>query len=52
MIEKVRFDLERGLQHPASGRTGLTPSQVLCSLVLMRVKNWDYREPRERIAHG
>jgi transposase, IS5 family len=30
----------------------LTPQQVLHSLVLMRVKNWDYRELRERIADG
>jgi IS5 family transposase len=30
----------------------LTPRQILRSLVLMRVKNWDYRELRERIADG
>jgi transposase, IS5 family len=30
----------------------LSPSQVLRSLLLMRVKNWDYRELRERIADG
>jgi hypothetical protein len=30
----------------------LTPQQVLRSLILMRVKNWDYRELRERIADG
>src|SRR6266851_4050155 len=35
-----------------SVHTGLTPQQVLRSLVLMRVKNWDYRELRERIADG
>ena len=52
MIEKVRGDLERGLKNPATGRSGLTPSQVLRSLILMRVKNWDYRELRERIADG
>lgn len=34
------------------GRGGLTPAQVLRSLVLMRVKSWDYRELRERIADG
>jgi IS5 family transposase len=28
----------------------LTAPQVLRSLVLMRLKNWDYRERRERIA--
>ena len=46
LIERVRLDLERGLKNPATGRSGLTPSQVLRSLVLMRVKNWDYRELR------
>jgi len=30
----------------------LTAPQVLRSLVLMRVKNWDYRELRETIADG
>ncbi len=52
MIEKVRGDLERGLQNPQTGRSGLTPAQVLRSLVLMRLKNWNYRELRERIADG
>jgi IS5 family transposase len=52
MIEQVRRDLVRGLTKPARGRPGLTPRQVLRSLVLMRVKNWDYRELRERIADG
>jgi transposase, IS5 family len=52
MIERVRRDLVRGLKKPARGRRGLTARQVLRSLVLMRVKNWDYRELRERIADG
>jgi transposase, IS5 family len=52
MIAKVRSDLERGLKNPATGRNGLTPSQVLRSLVLMRVKSWDLRELSERIADG
>lgn len=52
MIERVRRDLVRGLKKPRSGRRGLTAPQVLRSLVLMRVKNWDYRELRERIADG
>ena len=43
MIEKVRGDLERGLKNPVTGRNGLTPAQVLRSLILMRVKNWTYR---------
>ena len=52
MIETVRRDLDRGLKNPGTGRSGLTPSQVLRSFILMRVKNWDYRELRERIADG
>ena len=52
MIEAVRRDLQRGLKKPATGRNGLTPSQVLRSFVLKSVKSWDYRELRERIADG
>jgi IS5 family transposase len=48
----VRCDLVRGLKNPGKGRRGLTASQVLRSLVLMRIKNWDYRELSERIADG
>ena len=52
IVQRVRRDLVRGLQKPRTGRTGLTAQQALRSLVLMRVKNWDYRELRERIADG
>ena len=52
LIERVRRDLVRGLKKPRKGRGGLTASQTLRALVLMRVKNWDYRELRERIADG
>jgi transposase, IS5 family len=52
LVDGVRRDLERGLRHPATGRHGVTAPQVLRSLILMRVKNWDYRELRERIADG
>ena len=52
MIEQVRCDLVRGLKNAETGRRGLTPQQILRSLVLMRIKNWDYRELRERIADG
>lgn len=52
IVEKVRRDLVRGLEKPDTGRNGLTPQQVLRSLTLMRFKNWDYRELRERIADG
>jgi IS5 family transposase len=52
IVEQVRRDLARGLKNPKSGRRGLSPQQVLRSLILKRVKNWDYRELRERIADG
>ena len=49
LVEQVRQDLVRGLKKPNTGRDGITPSQTLRSLILMRIKNWDYRELRERI---
>jgi hypothetical protein len=52
LIEQVRQDLARGLKNPHTGRRGITPSQTLRSLILMRIKNWDYRELRERINDG
>jgi IS5 family transposase len=52
LVEQVRQDLARGLKNPNTGRDGITPSQTLRSLILMRVKNWDYRELRERINDG
>src|SRR5580693_2242793 len=52
LVERVRRDLVRGLRQSDHGRRGLTAAQVLCALVLMRLKNWDYRELRERIADG
>ena len=52
LIAKINSDLRRGLKNPETGRGGLAPGEVLRSLVLMRVKNWDYRELRERIADG
>jgi transposase, IS5 family len=52
IVRRVRRDLLRGLKKPRTGRTGLTAPQVLRSMILMRVKNWDYRELRERIADG
>ncbi len=52
LVEQVRQDLERGLKKPSTGRNGITPSQTLRSLVLMRFKNWDYRELSERINDG
>jgi IS5 family transposase len=52
LVDQVRLDLVRGLKNPNTGRSGITPSQTLRSLILMRVKNWDYRELRERINDG
>lgn len=52
LVELVRQDLDRGLKKPNAGRHGITPEQALRSLTLMRVKNWDYRELRERINDG
>ncbi|MEO7274959.1 MAG: ISNCY family transposase [Vicinamibacterales bacterium] len=52
LVDGVRGDLARGVTHPTTGRPGVTAPQVLRSLILMRVKNWDYRELRERIADG
>lgn len=52
LAEQVRLDLVCGLKKPATGRNGMTPSQTLRSLILMRVKNWDYRDLRDRIHDG
>lgn len=52
LVGKIRSDLRRGMKNPDTGRSGLAPQEVLRSLILMRVKNWDYRELRERIADG
>ena len=52
LVEHVRLDLVRGLKNPHTGRNGMTASQTLRSLILMRVKNWDYRDLRERINDG
>lgn len=52
IVKRVRKDLDWGLKKPDTGRCGITAPQVVRSLILMRVKNWDYRELRERIADG
>src|ERR1700746_3701406 len=52
LVDLVESDLNRGLKKPETGRPGITPVQVLRSLLLMRVKNWDYRELQERINDG
>ena len=52
MIERVQRDLMGGLRRPRKGRRSLSVPRVLRSLLRMRLKNWDYRELRERIADG
>ncbi len=52
LVELVHRDLVRGLRQPALGRPGLTALQVLRAFVLQRVKDWELRERRARIADG
>lgn len=52
LVTLVHRDLVRGLKRPQTGRAGLSAPQVLRAFVLQRVKAWDLRELRERIADG
>jgi len=52
LVALVHHDLVRGLKRPQAGRAGLSAAQVLRAFVLQRVKAWDLRELRERIADG
>ncbi|MGH8534303.1 MAG: ISNCY family transposase [Gammaproteobacteria bacterium] len=52
LVTLVHDDLVRGLKRPRTGRDGLSGAQVLRAFVLQRVKAWDLRELRERIADG
>jgi IS5 family transposase len=52
LLELVRRDLVGGLKKPRRGRQGMTAEQVLRTVVLKRIKNWSFRELRERIAAG
>jgi IS5 family transposase len=52
LIQTVEQQLHDGLKKPKTGRRGLTGAQVLLSWILMRIKNWDYRELAERICDG
>jgi IS5 family transposase len=52
LLQKVAADLARNLKRPNTGRDGINPVQVLRSVVLARIKNWDLRELSERIADG
>ena len=48
----VHQDLVRGLSQAGTGRTGLSAVQTLRAFTLQRIKNWDLRELRARIADG
>ena len=49
LVQAVEQRLQQGLKNSKTGRRGLTGAQVLLSWILMRIKNWDYRELAERI---
>lgn len=52
LVKLAQQDLSAGLKCSSTGRRGLSAAQAVRSLILMRIKNWDYRELRERIADG
>jgi IS5 family transposase len=52
LVEAAAHQLKDGLKKSRTGRSGLTGAQVLLSWILMRIKNWDYRELAERIRDG
>ena len=52
LVALVHQDLVRGLKQPGTGRTGLSAVQALRAFALQRIKNWDRRELRARIADG
>ena len=52
LVTLVYADLVRGLKRPRTGRDGLSAARILRAFVLQRVKAWDLRELRERIADG
>jgi IS5 family transposase len=51
-VELVHQDLVRGLKQARTGRTGLSAVQTLRAFALQRIKHWDLRELRVRIADG
>ena len=52
LLTLVATDLRRGMKQPDKGRDGMSAEQALRSLVLKQIKNWSFREVRERIADG
>ncbi len=51
LLAVVAQDLGWG-RNPGTGRDGMTAEQTLRALVLKQIKNWSFRELRERIADG
>jgi IS5 family transposase len=52
LLTAVAQDLRRGLKQVRQGRDGMSAEQALRALVLKQIKNWSFRELRERIADG
>jgi IS5 family transposase len=52
ILQYVQEQFHPELKNVNTGRPGLTAEQALRSLILMRIKNWDYRELAERIDDG
>lgn len=52
LVDLVYRDLRRGLKKPRRGRRGMSAAQVLRAFILKSIKNWDFRELRDRIADG
>jgi IS5 family transposase len=52
LLQAVAQDLRRGLKQFRTGRDGMSAEQALRALVLKQIKNWSFRELRERIADG
>jgi IS5 family transposase len=52
LVNRVHADLTGKLKRPKTGRDGMSAVQVLRSFILRRIKNWDLRELRDRIADG
>jgi IS5 family transposase len=52
LLKAVAHDLRGGLNQLGKGRDGMSAEQALRSLVLKQIKNWSFRELRERIADG
>jgi IS5 family transposase len=52
LLTAVAEDLRRGVKQFRQGRDGMSAEQALRALVLKQIKNWSFRELRERIADG